>query len=165
MKHIKLFESFVNEAETIEIEYMMTPPMSSDANKGKLDKVAGKKELIDYLSDSSNFTDDEVFTDKEGFNHLIDDLIGKKVKIGDTVIEVKESATVSEAMNAQAFAKEWEDMYGEKFATEYKDLYKAMQAKGNFEPTDVVEMWDEMYGEDFQEEYEGLYTKLTGKAK
>jgi hypothetical protein len=160
MKHIKLFESFVNEAKTIEIKYMMTPPMSSGANRGELDKIENKKELIAYLSDPSNFTDDEVFTDSEGFNHLIDDLIGKKVKIGDTVIEVNES--VQESMNAATFAKEWEAMYGEKFATEYKDLYKAMQTKGEFEPADVVAMWDEMYGEDFEEEYEGLYAKLTG---
>ena len=91
MKHIKLFESFINESEEeITIVKMLTPPASSEANRGKLDEVEDEKEISAYFNDPESFTDDEVFIDTEGNEYSIDDLIGKNVIVGKEKILVEE---------------------------------------------------------------------------
>jgi hypothetical protein len=101
MKHIKLFEAYLNEAKVINIVKMLTPPMNSDANRGKLDTVEDLEEIKTYLTDPESFTDDDVFIDDKGAEYFIDDLIGKNVKIGKETILVNESASASGWSKAQ----------------------------------------------------------------
>lgn len=80
------------DAETrpsINIEYMLTPPMSSEANEGRMYMSFGES-VLRYLRDSEEWTDDEIFVDSEDRRYSIDDLIGKQVKVANEIFIVQE---------------------------------------------------------------------------
>lgn len=73
--------------EEIEIISMSDAGVS---NQNKSLTTKKYSEIISVLLDSEEWTDDLRFKDKNGNVYFIDDLIGKKVKIGNNIIDVIE---------------------------------------------------------------------------
>lgn len=73
--------------EEIEIVSMSDAGVS---NQNKSLTTKKYSEIISVLLDSEEWTDDLRFKDKNGNVYFIDDLIGKKVKIGNNIIDVIE---------------------------------------------------------------------------
>lgn len=73
--------------EEIEIVFMSDAGVS---NQNKSLTTKKYSEIISVLLDSEEWTDDLRFKDKNGNVYFIDDLIGKKVKIGNNIIDVIE---------------------------------------------------------------------------
>jgi hypothetical protein len=62
--------------------------MNSDAHWGKTETTEEEKEIYQYLIDERSWTDDDVLTDSNGKKYSIDDLVGKKVLVGEEEVEV-----------------------------------------------------------------------------
>ena len=62
--------------------------MNSTAHWGKTEKTEEESDIYQYLIDERSWTDDDILTDSEGNTYSIDDLIGKKVLVGEEVVEV-----------------------------------------------------------------------------
>ena len=86
MKHVKLFEDFVN--ESVEIKSIEDHGVS---NSNKYDLIKNHSDIIDILKDPDTWTDDLVFIGSDKKRYSIDDLIGHVVRVGSTVITVEES--------------------------------------------------------------------------
>ena len=85
----KLIREEVSKVLNEEIEIIsMSDAGVSNQNKSLTTKKYS--EIISVLSDSEEWTDDLRFKDKNGNVYFIDDLIGKKVKIGNNIIDVIE---------------------------------------------------------------------------
>lgn len=59
-------------------------------NSGKEKKSKKPTEISRALKASDEFTDDMRFEDRYGNIYFIDDLVGRTVKVGEEVFEVKE---------------------------------------------------------------------------
>jgi hypothetical protein len=62
--------------------------MNSDAHWGKTEKTEEEKEIYQYLIDERSWTDDDILTDSKGKKYSIDELVGKKVLVGEEIVEV-----------------------------------------------------------------------------
>ena len=85
----KLIREEISKVLNEEIEIIsMSDAGVSNQNKSLTTKKYS--EIISVLLDSEEWTDDLRFKDKNGNVYFIDDLIGKKVKIGNNIIDVIE---------------------------------------------------------------------------
>jgi hypothetical protein len=57
-------------------------------NSGRTATTRDVQDIEDVLTDSMCWTDDITFGDNDGNTYFIDDLIGKKVKVGDKIFTV-----------------------------------------------------------------------------
>jgi len=83
MKHIRTFESLLNEGAGIEIISMTDAGVS---NSNRTASTKNHKDIEAYLSSPDEWTDDVSFKDKQGVVYFVDDLVGKNVKLGGKTI-------------------------------------------------------------------------------
>jgi hypothetical protein len=112
MKHIHTFESFLNEAKTIEIKYMMTPPMSSDANRGELDKIENS------VQESMNAA-----TFAKEWESMYGEKFATEYKDLYKAMQIKGKFEPADVVAM------WDEMYGEDFTEEYDGLYAKLTGK------------------------------------
>lgn len=67
-------------------------------NWGRTDRYTETEEIAKILKDPESWTDDQTFIDDKGGNYSIDDLINKRVQVGEEVFHVIEDETTKEIM-------------------------------------------------------------------
>lgn len=67
-------------------------------NWGRTDRYESPEEIMQVLKDPQSWTDDQTFIDEKGVGHSIDDLVNKRVRVGEEVFHVIEDETTKEIM-------------------------------------------------------------------
>lgn len=65
---------------------LTTPVMNSDSHRGKTETIKSLKQLKGYLTNESDWTDDDILEDEDGNKYSIDELIGEIVQVGNKKI-------------------------------------------------------------------------------
>ena len=68
-------------------------------NWGTEERITNEQEIINILKDPESWTDDIVFLDYSGKAYFIDDLINRKVQVGEEEFFVIEDEKTREIMN------------------------------------------------------------------
>jgi len=68
-------------------------------NWGTEERITNEEEIINILKDLKSWTDDLVFLDYSGKEYFIDDLIDRKVQVGEEQFFVVEDEDVREIMS------------------------------------------------------------------
>ncbi len=167
MKYLPLFEQFVNEATETPIEIVYYSEVLD--NWGKTESSEKPAAILAVFEAPADWTDDMTFEDKAGNQYMIDDLIGKTVKVGGKTFvvpeyeeEVEESEKQTTLITFDDLSNHWDGMYGEEFAREYSGLTKVLKKNypEGFSLAALAKEWDAIYGEDFKENAKDLYNYL-----
>ena len=148
MKHIKLFETFVNENTRKEAE-----KIADQITDGIRDMINNNEDI-----DSAYYLVKDYF-EGDTRNPLFDmvvDLVSKWMKKN----RVNEAIELIALYSPVEFAREWSAAYGEDLQQEYSDLYKELLKMKMFTVEDLARLWKKLYGKDFKKEHTALYKKL-----
>ena len=153
MKHIKLFEEFMNAQRFwVKSNYGHWSVVDKETNK----MVVGyhKKEFATKTSDELNkITDNLELTD-----------IIKKLKTTDGAwlfINEDLDATISDPEIENA----WETIYGKSLKSEHPGIFKILKQRPPIDKRELLRIWEETYNTSLEEEHPKIVKLLFGEKK
>jgi hypothetical protein len=151
MKHIKLFEQFLNEVVSVDtVRYKRShgkEPRGTGNWAFYFDRIGGDPM---FTPTAMSYVDAVKWAKEEAKK------AGKSiVYVGESINEAKQPK-----LNINILSNLWADEFGESLEDDYYDVWKRLKKAGSFTLDKLEDIWNAQYGDMFRSQFNIIYQKL-----